>query len=137
MRRTIGYAVTLPKVLPILKHASPILIHALPILLHWLGFRLSTPYLNTLPTRQSSQSESSITSPESNTLGNQSESSITSPESSANQNRALRHPRALGLGGGPFAALCSSRLAIVYYNTVRRPPALISSLLLLSAQRKH
>ena len=54
----------------------------------------------------------------------QSESSITSLESSANQNRplhhpsrVLRHPRALGYGGGPFSALGSSRLAIAYLNT--------------------
>ena len=47
----------------------------------------------------------------------QSESSITSPESSANQNRALHHPRALGYGGRPFSALGSSRLAIAYLNT--------------------
>ena len=33
----------------------------------------------------------------------QSKSSITSPESSANQNRALCYPRALGWGWGPFS----------------------------------
>ena len=47
----------------------------------------------------------------------QSESSITSPESAANQNRILRHPGAPGLGPGPFFALGSSRLAIAYLNT--------------------
>ena len=48
---------------------------------------------------------------------NQSESSITSPKSSASQNGVLRHPRALGLGGGPVSALGSSGLAIAYINT--------------------
>ena len=43
-------------------------------------------------------------------------------ESSANQNRLLRHPRALGSGGGPFLALDSSRLAIAHLNTWG-PPA--------------
>ena len=47
----------------------------------------------------------------------QSESSFRSPESSANQNRVLRHPRALGSGGGPVLVLGSSRLAIAYLNT--------------------
>ena len=81
-------------------------------------------------TRVVSQSESSITS-----LGSHSNSSITSTESSANQNRVLRHPRALGLGGGPFSALGSSRLAIAYLNTWGPPPppsALLTLLLLLS-----
>ena len=54
-------------------------------------------------------------------LGSQSESSITSPESSANQNRVLRHPRAFGYGGGRFSALGSSRLAIAYLDTWRPP----------------
>ena len=54
----------------ILIHASPILIHASPILIHELGFWLSAPYLNILPTR----------------LGNTREPSAT------NQNRVLRHP---------------------------------------------
>ena len=42
----------------------------------YLSRLVSAPYPNTLPTR----------------LGSQSESSITSPESSANQNRVLRNP---------------------------------------------
>ena len=46
----------------------------------------------------------------------QSESSITSPESS------LRHPRALSSGGGPVSALGPSRLAIAYLNTWGPPP---------------
>ena len=61
-------------------------------------------------------------------LSSQSESSITSPESSANQNRAFRHPRALGSCGGPFSALGSSRLATAYLNTWGPPtPAHLSS----------
>ena len=132
--------------LPILIHASPNLIHALPILIHWLGFLFSAPNLihwtdttrlgsqsessTREPLALDSQSESSITSPESSAnqnrapsaLGSQSESSITSPEWSANQNRALRHPRCLGSGGGPFSALGSSRLAIAYLNTWGPPP---------------
>ena len=45
-----------------------------------------------------SQSESSTKEPFN--IVSQSESSITSSESSANQNRVLRHSRALGYGGG-------------------------------------
>ena len=89
-----------------------ILIHALPILIHWLGFRLQI-LIHALPIP--------IPWVGSCRLGNQSESSITSPESSANQNRALRQLRSLGLGGGPFSALGSSRLAIAYPNTWRPP----------------
>ena len=62
-----------------------------------------------------SQSESSTKKP--SDFVSQSEPSITSPESSANQNRVLRHSRALGSGGGPFLALGSTRLAIVYLST--------------------
>ena len=43
-------------------------------------------------------------------------------EMSANQNRVLRHPRALGSGGGPFSALGSSWLAIAYLITYGPPP---------------
>ena len=51
-------------------------------------------------------------------VGSQSESSTKNPHiSSANQIRALRHPRALGQGGGPFSTLGSNRLAIAYLNT--------------------
>ena len=70
---------------PILIHASPILIHAIPILIHCLGFRLSAPYLYTLPTRPGSTLEPSA-------VGSQFESSITSPELSANQNRSRKNP---------------------------------------------
>ena len=70
------------------------------------------------------------------TVGSQSNSSISPPESSANQNRLLRHPRALGSGWGPFLALGSSRLAIAYLNTwgpPHRPPDQLT-LLLLTAE---
>ena len=109
--------------LPILKHASPILIHPIsfrlsaPYLTTCITYpntltrlsapylntcitylntstRLSPPYLNTLNRHDSSRQPIRIEHPR--TVGSQSESSITSPESSANQNRALRHPRALG-----------------------------------------
>ena len=90
-----------------------ILIHALPILIHWLGFRLQI-LIHALPIP--------IPWVGSCRLGNQSESSITSPESSANQNRALRQLRSLGLGGGPFSALGSSRLVIAYPITWGPPP---------------
>ena len=56
-----------------------------------------------------SQSESSTREP--SALGSQSESSITSPDSS------LRHLRALALGGGPFSALDSSRLNPAFVTT--------------------
>ena len=45
-----------------------------------------------------------------------------SPESSANRNRVLRHPTALGSGVGPFSALGSSRLAVAYLKTWGTPP---------------
>ena len=101
------------------------------------------PYLYTLPNSVSScpkpkkcrqpirieheEPSHFVSQPQSNTektfnFVSQSISSITSPESSANQNRALRHPRALGSGGGPFSALGSRRLAIALLNTCGPPP---------------
>ena len=94
LNRTIPYLKTLSRNIPYLNTLSR-----------------TKPYLNTLTrlhsdfdnssrqpirieyyvTRVVCQSESSITS-----LGSQSNSSITSPELSTNQNRVLRHPRALG-----------------------------------------
>ena len=71
-----------------------------------------------------------------NRLGNQSDPSAANqnraPESSANQNRLLRHPRALGYGGGPFSALGSSRPAIAYLNTCGPPPPSHDQLTLLN-----
>ena len=55
LRQTKSYAYTLPILFAYLNTYIPISIHALPILIHWLGFRLSTPYLNTLPTHLGSQ----------------------------------------------------------------------------------
>ena len=84
------------------------------------------PYLNTLSRTVPYLNALSRTIPYLNTLnrihadlalGSQSIANITSPESSANQNRALRHPKALGCGGGPFSALGSSRFALVYLST--------------------
>ena len=58
--------------------------------MHYLSLYIeSTPYPNTLPTRQPIRIEHYVTP---SALGSQSESSITSPESSANQNRVLRNP---------------------------------------------
>ena len=134
------------------------LIHALPILIHWVGFRLSAPYLNTCITYLNTLSrlvpDSSRQQPRlhifpdsatKTTLGktehyvnrvvSQSESSITSPESSANQNRALRHPRALGSGWRPFSALGSSRLAIAYLKTLGSSPPCADQLTLLLLAR--
>ena len=79
------------------------------------------------PSHFVSQSESSTKKPFN--FVSQSEPSITSPDLSANQNRVIRHPRALGLGGGPFSALGSSRLAIIYLNTWAAPPPPPSDLL--------
>ena len=59
----------------------------LPILIHWLGFRLSTPYLDTL-NRLGTQTESNtrvVTQSESSTEKNPS-------TSSAKQNQVLRNP---------------------------------------------
>ena len=76
-----------------------------------------------------SQSESSTKNPHTSSTNqnrarkipfnsvSQSESSNTSTESSANQNRVLRHPRALGYGWRPFSALGLTRLAIAFFNT--------------------
>ena len=78
-----------------------------------------------------SQSESSTKEPFN--IVSQSESSITSSESSANQNRVLRHSRALGYGGGPSSALGLSRIAIDYHNTSgfpHTPSGLVTVLLL-------
>ena len=105
-------------------------------------------YIRLVPKTFGSQSESSITSAESNTLQLrqpirieyyvtrlviQSESSNTSPESS------LGHPRALGSGGGPFLVLGSSRLALAYLNTWGPPPHLPDQLklLLLRGSNQH
>ena len=83
-----------------------ILIHA--ILIHWVGFRLSAPYLNTLPTRLGNTLGSRLSAPYLNTLptrlgntlgsrlhilihcrfGSQSESSTLG----SRQNRTLRQP---------------------------------------------
>ena len=139
--------------LPILIHASPILILALPILILWLGVWLHI-FLHWTDTTQlgstlGNELASSVTSPESSAnqnwtpsaRGSQSESSIMEPESSTKQNwvlghpsRALRHPRAFDLGGGPFSVLGSSRLAIAYLNTwgsSNPPPSDQLTLLLL------
>ena len=67
----IAYLNTLPRL--------QILIHALPMLKHWLGYRLSAPYLNTLPTQQPIRVEYDVTRVVSQEL------------SAANQNRVLRH----------------------------------------------
>ena len=51
-----------------------------------------------------------------------------------NQNRVLRHPRALGSGGCPFSALGSTRLAIACLNSYGppHPPSDLLTLLLLT-----
>ena len=107
----------------------PILIHASPILILWLGFRLSTPYLNTLDRHDSSQQHPrqriSIEHP----------SRQPKTPSAANQNRVLRNwsrqpirieycvtrvvTRELSAPEGPFSALGSrlesARYSLSYY----------------------
>ena len=56
-----------------------------------------------------------------NRLGSQSESSVTSPESS------LRHTRELSAPGGPFSALGSSRFALANLNTLGSSGLLLTS----------
>ena len=105
-----------------------ILIHALPILIHWLGCRLSAPYPNTCITylntlsrlsapnladssRQPIRVEYYVTR-----VVSQSESSITSPESS----RRLEDPSRL-------SARVGSLQPILIYRVFHPPPHLISS----------
>ena len=134
LRRAIAYAYTLQNANAYLNTCNPYL-------------NTCVTYLNTLTRRSALGSISSyieptrLVSPARSTrkpsvLGSQSESTITSPESSANQNRVLRHPsrqpirsehyvtrveyyvtRELSAPGNPFLAIGSSRLAIAYLNT--------------------
>ena len=136
MSRTIPYLNSLSRTMPYLIHWAELY----PILQHFSRqpIKLRHPsrqpirieyYVTRQPikieyyvTRVTSQSESSITS-----LVSQSESINTTPESSANRNRVIRHPRALGLGGGPLSAIGSSRFAIDYFNTWGPPPPVWSA----------
>ena len=141
MRRTVPYFITLSRTIaylntwaelhpilihwaelyPILSHWAelyPILIHwaeLYPILKYWKG---TIPYLNTL----------NGTIPYLNTF------SSAAKTSSANQNRVLRHPRALGLGWRLSSALGSNWLAIAYPNIWGHQPSpplgLLTTLLL-------
>ena len=139
LRRTIAYAYTLPNAIAYLNTCIPYLITCVTYLKTLTRFsalgsisqyiadssrqhpRLSAANQNRV-TAVVSQSDSNTEKTHQlrqpirieyyvTRVVSQSESSITSPESS------LRHPRALGSGGGPFSALGSSRLAIAFLNT--------------------
>ena len=122
LNRTIPYPNTLTRTIPYL-NTLPIYTlsyynaEVYPILIH----SRSIAYLNTLGRTIPYFNRLSRIIPHLNTLQSAA-NQIRAPELSANQNRVLRHPRALGYCGRSISALGASRLAIPYLNTQGFPP---------------